>query len=422
MKKNVWLTLVGTLWFFVIIDSFFTWNRFSLLFHVLPSIIIIFGSLSFEHQKKQLKKYKTAFLPLSIFVLWKLATGENNIGGLLVKVLDFIPIFFIMIWPVEYLRKLYVVIRNIFVFYAVGSFVIFVLSVLGILNEIPHFELPPQETIHVESGAFYNVYGVFVVLVKSDFIVTIVRSCGMTLEPGHFAIYLGFIYLIERYLGKGVNYILILGAISTFSSTFFIMLFFTELLLNLTKFKINKFVKYFMLVSAFVLALTTIYSILPTETKDAITYKAYGRNLESVSDAWEASESLDEALNERASKSAIDHFNRLDTMSFLFGGEKIGKGNILSDYRGMIISVGIMGLLLSLLAFMTIVCHASFKHALTLFLCFTLVLLHRSWMLYEPYTYTLAYISVALCGVSDEMSYRSKMKIHKVKSYTMFLK
>lgn len=402
MSKEKWLPFLAAIWFFVTIDSFFTWNRFSLIFSLLPSIIVICGSFSFLSQGKYLKNSKITVILLVVFLIWEQINVEN-FGKFIVSLLGFIPVLFILFWPSDYIGKMYILIKNIFVFYALGSAIISVLALLGFLNYIPHFELPPQETLHVNLGGHYNVYfGLFPVMIRSEELINIVRPCGMTLEPGHFSIFLGFVYLIERFLGKKINYILIIGAISTFSSAFFVIMIITELLLFLSNANLRKFFKYFFYVPIVLISIFLIYSFLPSETQEQIEYKFYERNLASVVDVLNSTGSLDAALDERASVNSIAKYERLDIVDVLFGGNKIGKGGMLSDYRGFIMNVGLIGFFLSFFAYFSILRNTNNKHALALILSYLLVLLHRSWMLYQPYIYTFAFLSVALCCSTDK--------------------
>ena len=67
---------------------------------------------------------------------------------------------------------------------------------------------------------------------------------------------------------------------------------------------------------------------------------------------------------------------------------------MLSDYRVMILLVGLLGMSLSIIAYLSILSRTTRSLAIAMFLAYLLVLLHRSWMLYEPYLYTFALFSV----------------------------
>ncbi len=397
MNKIVWLPIVAALWFFVSIDSFFTWNKYSFLFQVIPSMFVIAGSLSFRGCKNGMRTPQTMVVPLLLFFSYRLLQIHiSSVGAFVIKLSDFLPLFFLMLWPKDYFERTYKIVRDVFLFYAIGSSIISILSLFGLLNGIPHFELAPQETLHVNSDAHYNIYGVFVVLTHTDTIWGLVRSCGMTLEPGHFSVYLGFIYLTERFLGKRINPLLVVGGLFTFSTVFFIIMFSTELVLFVSSENFAKKLKYFIFTPITIIFFLYIYAGLSSVNQESIMDKVYNRNLESVVNVMNNTGSLDEALNERASSANISLYNRMSSMEYLLGSETgLIKGEMLSDYRGMIVSVGILGICLSLVAYLSILSRTNRKHAIALFLAYLLVLVHRSWMLYNPYIYMFALMSVS---------------------------
>ena len=140
-----------------------------------------------------------------------------------------------------------------------------------------------------------------------------------------------------------------------------------------------------------------MYSFLPSDVKEQVEYLAYGRNLESVVEAYNESSSLTSALDERASDDSIAEYEKMSTMQYLFGGGQVdvAEGGMLSDYRGMILHIGILGLVLSAFLFFFIVRGTPLKVKIALLFAYFLVLIHRSWMLYAPpHIIFLAFLAV----------------------------
>lgn len=142
-----------------------------------------------------------------------------------------------------------------------------------------------------------------------------------------------------------------------------------------------------------ILSVVVIIRFLPQEFREQIEYYAYGRNLERVVEAYNESSSLDTALDERASVYSIANYEKMSATQRLFGGGYKDVGYALSDYRGLILDIGIIGMALAIVFFIAILFHAPFKLKTALGFSFFLIILHRSWMLCPPYIYFLAFIA-----------------------------
>jgi hypothetical protein len=209
-------------------------------------------------------------------------------------------------------------------------------------------------------------------------------------EPGHFSIVLGFIYLIDRYTHRRINPAIILCAVLAFSSAFFLILMFTEFF-NIFKYW-GKTIKYCI---AAVFAGFAIYQSLPRDIQDMVSFLAYERNLKQVTEAFESSGSLNEALDERSN----DFGNRIyDHMSFnqKLVGTEWDRDMVLSDYRGFIVKMGLIGFVLIVLISLASLSGASFQLKVSLFLTMLLIMLHRSWFFLEPFPYFMSFIACTI--------------------------
>ena len=214
----------------------------------------------------------------------------------------------------------------------------------------------------------------------------------MMREPGHFAVILGFFYLIDRFQGRKVNIWIIIGGLLTFSSNFVLFFIFTELHTIFKKSNIQKVFKY---LPIFILGIYLIFIALPQSIQDQIIYLAYERNLESVMDAMSASSSMDEALDQRASYQSSAVFYKMTDWQRMVGLGRFDTSYSLSDYRGMIMSVGFIGIFMSFLLYLSLISKGRKVLMFSLLLVYILIILHRAWMLYTyVYIYYLAFIAV----------------------------
>ena len=154
----------------------------------------------------------------------------------------------------------------------------------------------------------------------------------------------------------------------------------------------------------FVLLLIIIglYFFLPTGLKDQLYHFAYGRNLEKVVEAFNETSSLTGALDERANNFSIAYYEKMSTMQYFLGGGTKNPGYALSDYRGMILNIGFLGMILAIISYLSIFINTPFKLKIALALTFFLVLIHRSWMLFQPYLFFQAFMAVITYRMSRE--------------------
>ncbi len=396
------LPLFATIWFFVSIDSIFVWNPFTSIIHIFAALGVIWGSM---HSKSvtYVRKYRFLSILMLCYLIWLLICLTSNFGFFVKRICVFLPLLFILFWPKELLTASYILIRKVVFFFAIGASIVSILSLAGLISKIPHFVVPPQEALHERLGYVYYVYGLFVTI-QDPAQMLIYRACGMMKEPGHFAVILGFIYLIDRYQGRKINFWLVLCGILTFSSNFILIALFTELH-NIFKMRnVKKVLKWILLA---ILVIYIIYLFLPSDIQDQIYYLIYGRNLEKVMDILASSSSINEALDERASDLPLAIYNKMSFTEMIVGIGGFDTAYCLSDYRGMIMATGIIGLALSIFMYLILIRNAHRALAFSLLMSFVLILMHRSWMLYFPYIFFLSMLAVVTTSVRQQYCYNS---------------
>lgn len=374
-------------WLFYAMNTIVKWYSFGVVFRVLAFMGIILASLSLIPKEISRPKILLSFF-VFLYYLWALIMTDQILAFLSVT-MTFIPFALIVFWPRSLLKNTYELFRKVVVFYAIGSSIITILSIIGLSNIFPYIEMPAQSPLHDNNNDFYYVFwGIFPQLQHTSGMAP--RACGMMEEPGHFSIILGFVYLIDRYTLRKVNISIIIAAILTFSSAFFLILLFTEWRKIFIYWK-----KTLVFVVGILLSVIITYKLLPADIQDLVYYWAYERNMEQVMDSFQNSGSLNDALDERTNNLGLTVYSHMS-----FGQKLVGNLSdediVLSDYRGFIVSKGIIGLILVTLISLTVLYEGSLELKVSLFLTMLMVFMHRSWFFYEPFPYCMSFIACSL--------------------------
>lgn len=378
---------IVVLWFLVTINSFFLWLGFGGIFRFAALLGMLFSALML-YKKTIVTFYNLPiFLSLLFYLFW-LFQFYGRIG-IIIRTISFTPFLLLLFWPKETLNNCYKLLRKVIIFFAIGSSIVSVLSLVGVLEYLPHLTLEGRSLLHQSRGIYYYVYGPFLTLNGTP------RACGPLQEPGHWAVIIGLFYLIDRFVLQKRNFWMLLGGFFTFSSAFFVMFLATELLnlFSKTSFKQTKQLLYILLGFFFV------FLILPQNIKDEFSYLFFERNLESVYENYDESGSMEGALDARANVYALSQYQNLTTNDFLFGSGIRDTSAVISDYRGTILYMGLIGLILSIIPSVLIILKAKWKVFIALGVSLFLVYLHRGWMFFDCYIYFLAFMAVSLSSM-----------------------
>ena len=397
-----WAPWFAVLWLLYAMNSILAWYSFGVVFRLLAVIGVVYATYRMEERKITRQRGWIAFLTF-LYFLWSVMKMDHFIAYLSVA-MTFVPFMCIVFWPDEQLKKTYEIFRKVVIFFAIGSIILTVLSYVGLTSHIPHIEMTSQSVLHENRNDYYFVYfGLFPELNGLD--IFFQRACGMMEEPGHFSIVLGLIYLIDRYTHRRINPIIIIGAVLTFSSTFFLIMLFTEFWNIIVSWR--KALLYLCCAAALV---TIVYQALPGDMQNTVYYLAYERNMEQVVDSFEKSGSLNEALNERTNDMGQNVYDRLSFDQKLVGGEG-GRFLILSDYRGFIVAMGYIGLWIVILISLVTLSGAPPLLKISLFLSLFMIMLHRSWFFYEPFPYFMSFMA---CTLYNYMFHENEVLIEEI--------
>lgn len=391
------LPLMATIWLFVVLDSYIVWNPLAPVVRIFPALFIIVGTLGMSNQLRINNSSLILGLLTALYFFWVILLLSDSIAPIIRRVLEIIPMLCILFWPKVLILKTYRIVRKVIIFFAIGSSIVSILILLGLGERLPHLVLPPREALHVRTGMVYYLYGLFIADCYATRGVNC-RACGMLQEPGHFAIILGFIYIIERlcYNKNKFNFWIVLSGVLTFSSAFVLIAFFTEIH---QLFEWKKLKKVLLTLPIIVIGLIAVYNHLPSDIKDEVEFLAYGRNLESVIEAYNDTSSLIGALDERANDDSIAEYENMSTLQYIVGKGPMDEDGMLSDYRGLIFMVGLIGAIMTIIIYVFILHKTPIKLKIALGFAFFLVFIHRSWMFISPYIFFLAFLAVFIYRV-----------------------
>lgn len=379
----------AVLWLMYVMNTVIAWYPFSSFFEVVGGIGVILCSLMLKKHAVT-KGRRNILLFIILYCVWELVK-HSSLNVSISLFFTFVPFMYMLFWSATELGNTYGLFRRIVLFFAFGSTVITILSYMGFLSMIPHYELFPKSYLHSNRGDIYNIYIIFPELVVNSSVDLYSRACGFSLEGGHFSIVLGFVYLIDRYFQRKINPIIIICAVLAFSPAFFLIVFFTELM-NVRKYVKRIFVALFL--SLFVGFF--VYSFLPRNIKEMVYIMTYERNVEKISDTYNRTGSLNETLDERTNQLGQTVYKKMNFEEMLYGG-KGDKDIIMSDYRGFIVSKGLVSLVLIVIVSLFSLSGAPISLKISLFLTMLMIILHRAWFFYEPFPYLMSFIASSCC-------------------------
>ena len=393
-------TYIALFWLFVSSNSFLVWGNYKSLIILFANILVIFISFKSVNTEKSSfqERISIPIILMALFVLWsRLVSGANFIGFLagLITILSFSSL---LRWPFKDIEQTYNYFVKIIVFFCIGSSVVSLLTLTGFIGHVPHFTLPPQSYLHQSRGYLYYVYGCFVTVFDGTAVLP--RACGFLQEPGHFAVIVGLVYLIETTLGRKRNIGIIIGGLFTFSMNFIIMALLSEL------FRITSYRQALKATKCLLISMIggfVLFNFLPKDIKEQLLFFFWERNLMEVVDTVQETSSLTEGMNDRANDISEWKYNHLSGTDKLVGTGGLDEDDMLSDYRGMITSKGYIGLFISVSLILSIVFLShNWRQRIPLLGAIGLVYMHRAWMMNSMYIYYIAFMAVVMYRLQHE--------------------
>ncbi len=387
---------IGVFFFFVIINSWICWNSLELVIRAVAAIGMVYATMLLTSIKKAgISSFNQwFFISTLVYSCYLLITLSLNVNGFILRVTGLAPAILFVLWHPSCLRLTYIYCFKILIIVCLGSILISVLQMAGLLHFIPYVELPPVSSLHERMGYVYHWYFGINTIFDRTYPDLLPRACGVLQEPGHFAIIIGFFYVIERLQNHKVNWIIVAAGLLTFSSVFIMMALLVEMIRGIIA---GKALLVIMYIVFFIILLIGIFFVLPSGVQEDIVYQLFQRNFEKVYNIFVSSNSMNLALDNRTSQNAQIAWNHFVRYGNVWFGDTIDMSKMtLSDYRGMLLQIGFVGLFVVLIEMTASVNGLPLYARATLWICMFIVLLHRSWMMYVPYCYLICFMGTQM--------------------------
>lgn len=393
---------LAVVWLVLQMDTFISWFFSSYIVIGISAIIMFAASfIVFSNSYFHIDSKRNSVALCVVLIIFLNILKSDSIVYMLSIVLRFLPLLLFIYWDGSTVEQSYVYFRNFILFYAVGSTIIVILIATGLIDHLPYISMPPRDIVQENSGTTNRIYGVFVV---PDAVMGLsTRLSGPLREGGHFSLFLGITFFVERCVYGRNRISLFVAGILTLSPNFLIVFMLTLLYTSIS----NK--TFFKTMSLFVIGIAAavgIFFVLPASVQEKIIYTVFERSL---GDALEAMQDggLVAALDVRT-----DDLGKLGYEDFEKNASIIGKllgmppGDldpqcVLSDYRRLIYMYGYIGLALILLLSWRISRMNKSAFGTCVFLFAILVVLHRSWMFIETYIFIVMFMS-SCCKINHQ--------------------
>ena len=403
------VSFAGFLWIFTAINPFYLWNSYDDIIKTFVGVLVVMATLLLYTRKELILTKRRILLAFSIFFFLVYLVFRIDVGILssFFRFFVFFPFILLIFWHNKVLYKLYLIFRYVIILFAIGSIIVAIFSVMGIIQYLPYYVLDAQSNVHEMKNMNYHVYGCIVTL--HGYLPSMIpRACGPLQEPGHFSVILGFIFLIDRFIRLKVNKWIVVCGILTFSMNFVILAGLGELYdMIVNKVGWKKLKIYISLLALCVL----VFFVLDDNLQDQLLFLFYERNLEQVIESYVSTNSLSGALDERINQTGAFYYERLiHSSNAMYGLGTLDDEVVLSDYRGMILLLGYIGFMLSIVLAYTSLLGAKFKQGIFLTCAMFLIYIHRAWMMQQPYIYFFVFLAICMYNY-----YMSKKQICNVK-------
>ena len=284
MSSNIQKTekiaaLCGMIWFATIIDACYTWFLPWFFRYLVGTPFVIYATLLLKQNNSLVLSVqrRRLFILFFIFFLFVLVTHISPFYFINYSLL-YIPIFCLVFWSTAVLEKFYIYLRRFVVFYAVVSLFVEILVLSGVYIKLPCIILPPYDSVQEILSIYNRFYGLFVIPESMyDNVLTFYRAMGPLREGGHFSIFLGFIYFVEKAVFDKRNILIIVAGLLTLSPNFAFFLIITEGYVGVVR---KRVVKTLIGLACFVVIVLGAVWFSPSFIQDEIVRVILERNLE----------------------------------------------------------------------------------------------------------------------------------------------
>lgn len=377
--------LCGIIWFVWIIDACFTWFFSWSVRYVIGSLFVLFATVQLKGKGRLVltKQRRLCFLLILILILLQ------TVNYRFIALLCYGPLALILLWDDQTLLRLYKYLKRFIVFYAIVSVFVEFLVLTDTWRLLPHIELPPQDIVQENLNTTNLFFGLFVIPQYGSEIFYY-RAMGPLREGGHFSIFLGIIYFIERCVHHKGNIWIFAAGLLTLSPNFVFFFLIAEGYLALAERRIAKFM---LQTVGIVMFITVAIWFSPNSIKDAIVQVVLERSLQENVGNMESGGfmALLEGRTDIGGEQMYEKFvNRAGSISKLKGLSKVDEDIVLSDFRLLIIHYGYLGMMLFVIISYYI---GQMSRKLFYGLCVSAlglyVMISRAWMFQQGYIWLM---------------------------------
>ncbi|MEA2042897.1 MAG: hypothetical protein U9N85_10135 [Bacteroidota bacterium] len=388
INRNNVIAVTGAIFLFLSTLPFFLWSipAVSIIFFVLFLILAINVMRTGQYVIRQKNFY--AFLVLFLYSVYMALPifGHTFLPG---KILLFSPLFVLLFLKNDMLLRIFKIWKILLIFFSAYAILVLILFILKI--EMPYWILSDTSYIPEEAGRghFYKAYGL--VVSSSHTVKNIAgfpthRLCGPFAEPGHFAIYIGLTLLIDKFLGKKLNTILLIAGLLTLSPAFVLIFVLIEGYNFFIMRKINTKAYFIILV-----AIVSITLVKGRQLKERIIFLTVERH-----------STIDKRAPLKLRAKYTELIKEEKVLWFGVGTKKFDTfGGSLSDPRGLIAKFGLIGLFFSIVLIVMFSAMMKKKYAVFVFITIAMVYAHRVWMFESVYLFTFMLLAAVVAEIKE---------------------
>ena len=386
---------LSVIYIFLSINPLFLWNiKASIIYFLLVVSLLPIFYLLYKSNVITITRNNTVLAGLILLFIADISLPIFGHEFRWAKILLFMPLITIISYPYHLQIKIFKYFDKLIVFFSIISIIFFILFLSGMdFDTLPYYKLDGFTVPMRRGNHFYRIYGLITVPTNVIYKfqgVMFTRVCGPFQEPGHFAVILSFVILIEKILYKKIKNILIITGILTFSPVFIITLFIIELYNIFIIKKIN--IKIY---TSILIILISGFFLIGEQNRDHIWYLTIGRNFEKKHVSPKSNNSL---LNQRLLESTIIEYDKFISSSEIItgkGARYLKNIGVMSDFRGLIFKFGLIGLFLVLSIFSSLFLISNKQVFFLLAPLILLIFIHRVWMFESPYIYVFILLGIA---------------------------
>ena len=378
--------LCGMIWFVCIMDACFTWMLPWTMRYIIGAPFVVYSTilLNQSHKLNVTKEKRQAIFLLILLVLLQTLDYRFN------AILCYGPLALILLWDEQTLLRLYFHFKRFIVFYAFISIFVEVLVMTDTWRYLPYIDLPPQDVVQENNNAVNHFFGLFVIPEYGTSFLSFYRAMGPLREGGHFAIFLGYVYFVEKCVFGRRHYLIILSGLLTISPNFVIFYLLSEGYVALSHKKVFKFATQIVVL---VLSVVLVVLLLPAFLQEALLQVVLERSFIESSENIQ-SDGLMAIFTDRTDpggEQMYERFVKRSGLIYKLKGISIEKDDfVLSDFRTLLIHYGYIGMILfvGITYYISRMCKNRF-YGLCLFLTGVVVMMFRGWMLIQSYIWVM---------------------------------